>query len=98
MINEFWRNGSGIENIHAGTWAARPLRQRRITLEQEETLVRKVAQGIEPGMHAVYTMLRKKSEKRRVEQALLQALTFSSPGSWSLSEQTAEVLLEGPEP
>lgn len=98
LINIYWRNESGIEDIHAGAWAARPLLQRRITLVQEDALVRQVAGGIVPGMHAVYSVVRKESEDSWEEQAQALALHFSPPGSWSLSKQTAEVLLEGPEP
>ncbi|HEY1351944.1 MAG TPA: hypothetical protein VGF67_20175 [Ktedonobacteraceae bacterium] len=98
LIDAFWRNGSGIEDIHAGIWAARPLQQRRITLLQEDALVRQVAEGIVPGMHALYNVARKKSDESWEDRALALALKFSPPRSWSLSEQTAEVLLEGPEP
>jgi hypothetical protein len=98
LIDAYWRNGSDIENIHAGQWAARPLLQRRITSAQERAIVLQVAEGIVPGMHAIYRIVRKKSEDSWEEQALSLALTFSPPGSWSLSAQTAEVLLEGPEP
>lgn len=98
LIHTYWRNESGIEDIHAGTWAARPLLQRRITLAQEDALVRRVAEGIVPGMHAVYSVVRKESSDSWEEQARALALHFSPPRSWSLSKQTAEVLLEGPEP
>jgi len=62
LINAYWRNKSGIEDIHAGKWEARPLLQRRITPMQEYTIVRKVAEGIVPSMHAIYTVVNKKSE------------------------------------
>jgi hypothetical protein len=98
LIDACWRNGSEIEQIHAGQWAARPLQQRRITCTQESAIVLQVGEGMIPAMHAIYTTVRKKSEDSWEEQGLSLALNFSSPGSWSLSAQTAEVLLEGPEP
>ena len=63
LINAYWRNKSGIENIHAGEWEARPLLQRRITPMQEYTIVHKVAEGIVPSMHAIYNVVNKKSEE-----------------------------------
>jgi len=98
LINAYWRNKSGIENIHAGEWKARPLLQRRITPIQEYTIVQKVAEGMVPSMHAIYNVINKKSEDGWEERALSLAINFSPPDYWSLSEQTAEVLLEGAEP
>jgi hypothetical protein len=98
LINAFWRNKSGIEDIHAGMWTARPLQQRRITSSQEDTIVRQVGEGIVPGMHALYHVVSKQSDENWEDQALALALNFSPPRFWSLNEQTAEVLLEGHEP
>jgi hypothetical protein len=98
LINAYWRNKSGIENMHAGAWAARPLLQRRITRMQEYTIVRKVAEGIVPSMHALYTVVNKKSEDGWEERALSLAINFSPPEYWSLTKRTTEVLLEGAEP
>ena len=98
LINAYWRNKSGIEDIHAGEWEARPLLQRRITPMQEYTIVQKVAEGIVPSMHAIYNVVNKKSEDGWEERALSLAINFSPPDYWSLTERTAEVLLEGAEP
>ena len=98
LINAYWRNKSGIEDIHAGEWEARPLLQRRITPMQEYTIVQKVAEGIVPSMHAIYNVINKKSEDDWDERVLSLAINFSSPDEWSLSAQTTEVLLEGAEP
>lgn len=97
-INAYWRNGSDIESIHAGKWEARPLLQRRITPMQEYTLVQQVAEGIVPNMHAIYNAVNKKSEDGWEEQALSLAINYLPPNYWSLTEQTAAVLLEGAEP
>jgi len=98
LINAHWRNKSGIEDIHAGKWEARPLLQRRITLTQEYTIVQRVAEGMVPSMHAIYNVINKKSEDGWEERALSLAINFSPPDYWSLTERTAEVLLEGAEP
>lgn len=99
LINAYWRNKSGIEDIHAGEWEPHPLLQRRITPIQEYTIVQKVAEGMVPSMHAIYNVINnKKSEDGWEERALSLAMNFSPPDYWSLSEQTAEVLLEGAEP
>src|SRR5207302_977026 len=79
LINAYWRNKSGIEDIHAGEWEARPLMQRRITLMQEYTIVQKVAEGIVPSMHAIYNVINKKSEDDWDERVLSLAINFSSP-------------------
>ncbi len=98
LINVYWRNKSDIENIHAGQWAARPLLQRRITPLQEYNLVKDVAEGIVPYMHATYNSINKKGEDSWEERALSLAVGFSPPDYWSLTKQTTEVLLEGSEP
>ena len=98
LINAYWRNKSGIEDIHAGEWEARPLLQRRITLTQEYTIVQRITEGMVPSMHAIYNVINKKSEDGWEERALSLAINFSPPGYWSLTERTAEVLLEGAEP
>ena len=98
LINAYWRNKSGIEDIHAGEWEARPLLQRRMTPMQEYSMVQKVAEGIVPSMHAIYNVVNKKSEDGWEERALSLAINFSPPDYWSLTERTAEVLLEGAEP
>jgi hypothetical protein len=98
LINAYWRNKSGIEDIHAGEWEARPLLQRRITPMQEYTIVQKVAEGIVPSMHAIYNVANKKSEDSWEERALSLAINFSHPDYWSLTKRTTEVLLEGAEP
>ena len=97
LINAYWRNKSGIEDIHAGEWEARPLLQRRITPMQEYTIVQKVAEGIVPSMHAIYNVVNKKSQDDWNERVLSLAINFSPPDYWSICAQTTEVLLEGAE-
>src|SRR5258707_7136169 len=40
IINMCWRNGSSVENLHAGAYAPHPLFQRRVTPQQEQILLR----------------------------------------------------------
>ncbi len=98
LIHDSWRNASGIEDIHAGQWETLPLRQRRIMPQQASTIVQNMAEGIVPSMHALYNALRKKSEDGWQERVFSLAIRFSPPSSWSLTEQTRAVLLEGTEP
>jgi len=98
LINASWRNTSGIEDMHAGRWEALPLLQQRVTLLQADTIVQNMAQGIVPSMHALYNVLKKKSEDEWQERVFSLAIRFSLPPYWSLTEQSREVLLEGPEP
>jgi len=56
-----------------------------------------MAEGIVPSMHALYNVFHKKSEDGWEERIFSLAINFSSPDNWSLTEQTAEVLLEGAE-
>jgi len=98
LIHASWRNASGIEDIHAGRWEALPLLQRRIMPQQASTIVQNMAEGIVPSMHALYNTLKKKSEDGWQERVFSLAIRFSPPSSWSLTEQTRAVLLEGAEP
>jgi hypothetical protein len=98
LINAYWRNKSGIEDIHAGQWSARPLLQRRITPYQEYELVREIAEGFVPNMHAIYNVINKKSDDGWEERIFSLAINFHPPYDWSLTEQTRDVLLEGAEP
>src|SRR5260370_6127741 len=98
LVNASWRNTSGIEEMHAGSWEALPLLQRRIMPQQASTIVQNMAEGIVPSMHALYNALNKKSEDGWQERVFSLAIRFSPPSSWSLTEQTREVLLEGTEP
>jgi hypothetical protein len=98
LINAYWRNKSGIEDIHAGQWSARPLLQRRITPYQEYELVREIAEGFVPNMHAIYNVINKKSDDGWEARIFSLAINFHPPYDWSLIEQTRDVLLEGAEP
>src|SRR5262249_19198851 len=89
-INASWRNTSGIEDIHAGRWEALPLLQRRLTVLQANTIVQNMAQEIVPSIHALYNVLKKKSEDGWRERVFSLAIRFSPPPYWSLTEQTRE--------
>lgn len=99
ILNEHWRNGSEIENIHAGSiYTPRPLMQRRLTLEQEAVLMRETAELFVPTMRALYNVVTKPSQETWSEQALPYAVAFKPPDHWSLREQTREVVLPDTEP
>jgi hypothetical protein len=99
ILNEHWRNGSGIEDVHAGTIAPpRPLTQCRLTRAQEARLLQETAELFVPTMRALYHVVSKPSEESWPEQALPYAISFKPPTDWSLSEQSREVVLRGAEP
>ncbi len=99
ILNEHWRNESGIEDVHAGTIAPpRPLTQSRITREQEALLVQETTELFVPTMRALYNVFSKPSEETWPEQALPYAIAFKPPADWSLDEQSCEIAIPGAEP
>jgi hypothetical protein len=99
ILNEHWRNGSGIEDVHAGGIAPpRPLMQCRLTRAQEALLMQETAELFVPTMRALYHVVGKPSEETWPEQALPYAIAFKPPADWSLEEQTREFALPGTEP
>ena len=99
ILNEHWRNGSGIEDIHAGGIAPpRPLSQCRLTQAQETLLMQETAELFVPTLRALYNVVSKPSEESWSEKALPYALAFKPPADWSLDEQTREIALPGAEP
>jgi hypothetical protein len=94
ILNEHWRNGSGIEDVHAGTIAPpRPLTQCRLTRAQEALLMQETAELFVPTMRALYYVGSLPSEETWPEQALPYAIAFKPPADWSLDEQTREITL-----
>ncbi len=99
VLNEHWRNGSGIEDVHAGSIAPpQPLLQRRLTRAQEALLMQETAELFVPTMRALLALVGKPSEETWPELALPYALAFKPPADWSLGEQTREIILPGAEP
>jgi hypothetical protein len=99
ILNEHWRNESGIEDVHAGGIAPpRPLLQRRLTREQEARLLQETAELFVPTMRALYAVGSRPSEETWPEQALPYAIAFKPPMNWSLDEQTREITLPEVEP
>ncbi len=99
ILNEHWRNGSGIEDIHAGGVAPpRPLKRCRLTRAQEALLMQETAELFVPTMRALYHVVSKPSEESWPEQALPYAIAFKPPTDWSLDEQTREIALPDAEP
>jgi len=98
ILNEHWRDGSGIEDIHAGGIAPpRPLMQCRLTKAQEALLMQETAELFVPTLRALYHVVSKPSEETWPEQALPYAIAFKPPADWSLDEQTRAIALSGAE-
>jgi hypothetical protein len=99
ILNEHWRNGPGVEDIHAGSVSLpRPLAQRRLTQLQETMMMQETAELFVPTMRDLYHVVIKPSEETRPEQVLPYAIAFKLPINWSLDEQTRELALQGAEP
>lgn len=99
ILNEHWRNESGIEDVHAGGIAPpRPLLQRRLTKAQEVRLLQETAELFVPTMRALYAVGSLPSEETWPEQALPYVIAFKPPMNWSLEEQTREITLPEVEP
>jgi hypothetical protein len=99
ILNEHWRNGSGIEEVHAGSVAPpRPLTQRRLRAAREAMLMQETAELFVPTMRTLYHVVGKPSEESWPEQALPYAIAFKPPADWSLDEQTRAIALPGAEP
>ena len=99
ILNEHWRNRSGIEDVHAGGIAPpRPLTQRRLTRAQEARLLQETAELFVPTMRALYHVGSLPSEETWPEQVLPYAIAFKPPTDWSLDEQSREIALPGAEP
>ncbi len=99
ILNEHWRNGSGIEDVHAGGIAPPcPLMQRRLRSAQEALLMQETAELFVPTMHALYHVVSKSSEESWPEKALPYAIAFKPPADWSQDEQSREITIPGAEP
>jgi hypothetical protein len=99
ILSEHWRNGSGIEDVHAGGIAPpRPLMQRRLTKAQEALLMQETAELFVPTMRALYNVVSKSSEESWREKALPFAIAFKPPADWSQDEQSREITIPGAEP
>jgi hypothetical protein len=82
ILNEHWRNGSGIEDIHAGGIAPPlALTQCHLTEAQETLLMQETAALLVPTLRALYHVVSKPSEGTWPEQALPYAIAFKPPGS-----------------
>jgi hypothetical protein len=99
ILNEHWRNESGIEGVHAGSVAPpRPLTKCRLTRAEETLLMRETAELFVPTMRALYHVGSLPSEESWPEKALPYAIAFKPPADWSLDEQTREIALPDVEP
>jgi hypothetical protein len=98
VLNESWRNGP-IEDIHAGSlYLPRPLTQRRISPDDEKTVLTKTTGHLVPIMHALYRFITHKSEETLDEKILPYAILFKSPDNWSMTEKTRIIKLPDKEP
>lgn len=101
IINMCWRNGSSVENLHAGAYAPQPLRQRRISPQQERLLLRETGEMLTVALEIVLGLIDEQSVDSWAERVLPFALyprRFQVPHNWSLHQKTCEVKLDDAEP
>jgi hypothetical protein len=101
LVNMCWRNASGIENIHAGDYAAVPLLQRRITEQQDQMLAHKACEMVSIALETVQILIQEQGEDAwatRIFPFCFAPMVFSAPDNWSLDEKTRQVKLDEGEP
>ncbi len=99
LVNGAWRNGP-VENIHAGSWGLYPLLQRRVTLREEQALMRTTASRLAQGLYG-FSPKDPSDVRPWVERVLPYAFAqwmLVTPRDWSLEEKSRQVQLPGPEP
>ncbi|HZU67018.1 MAG TPA: hypothetical protein VFA09_07035 [Ktedonobacteraceae bacterium] len=101
IINMCWRNGSSVENLHAGAYAPHPLLQRRLSPQQERLLLRETGEMLTVALETVLGLIDEHSVDSWAERVFPFALfprRFDVPRNWSLDQKTCEVRLVGAEP
>lgn len=101
LINTCWRNGTSIENIHAGKANTLPLLYRRLTPQQERNLLREAGEMFMVALEVIFGLLHEQGEVNWETQVLpfaLYPLLFQLPSHWSVTEKTRKVILYGEEP
>jgi hypothetical protein len=101
IINMCWRNGSSVENLHAGAYAPHPLLQRRLSPQQAQLLLRETGEMLTVALEIVLGLIDEQSVDSWVERVLpfaLYPLRFDVPRNWSLDQKTCEVKLDDAEP
>ncbi len=101
IINMCWRNGSSVENLHAGAYAPHPLLQRRISPQQERLLLHETGEMLTVALEMVLGLINEQSVNSWAERVFPFALfprRFHFPHNWSLDKNTCAVKLDGTEP
>lgn len=101
IMNMCWRNGSSVENLHAGAYAPHPLLQRRLSPQQERFLLRETGEMLTVALEIVLGLIDEQSMDSWAERVLPFALfprRFHVPQNWSLDQKTCEVKLDDAEP
>lgn len=101
IINMCWRNGSSVENLHAGAYAPRPLLQRRLSPQQAQLLLRETGEMLTVALEMVLGLIDEQSMDSWAERVFPFALfprRFHVPRNWSLDQKTCEVRLGDAEP
>jgi hypothetical protein len=96
MINACWRNGP-VEDIHAGLWGTYPLLKRRVTVREEQSLIRTTASRLAQGLLGLSPDDAHDSRPwaQRVLPFAFAHELLVTPSGWSLEEKTRQVHLPG---
>lgn len=97
LINACWRNGP-VEDIHVGCMGTFPLLQRRVTVREEQALMRTTASRLAQGLYGFSTPNIDPDFRPWVERVLPYAFAHEllvTPTGWSLEEKSRQVRLPG---
>jgi hypothetical protein len=97
LLNIAWRNGP-VENVHAGKTGAYPLGQRRVTLEEERTLMQFSSERLTLGMSVCRELAPSHDGRPWSDKVLPYGVAQNwsvTPLHWTLTEVSRKVRLPG---
>lgn len=95
LLNYSWRNGSGVENIHAGKTYSAPLSFRRIRPSDERALLSATALKLIEGLYVVDRLPKAYDWNRIALPYYSQTARFSiiTPSKWTFTDESSPVRL-----
>lgn len=98
LIHNAWRNGSTVEDFHAGEPRGYPLDRRRFTGKEEGEIMNSTTPKLAAGMDICLYLKMEQPPRHWTEQELPFGLCplLSPPNDWTLTESSCEVKLVQP--
>lgn len=95
IISAAWRNGSSVEDIHAGRAWAYPLNQRRVTDQETHRLMSRTTANMITGMETITALIAENSSRTWEERVAVYGLAGGrvTPSGWSVGENSANIEL-----